>query len=176
MPKRRPLRCLLGRGQIRRRVRELAEQIERDYQGCQLVLLGTLKGSFVFLSDLMRRLRLPVEVDFVGVSSYGLGQESSGQVSVYHSPRLELRGRHVLLVEDIVDTGLTLEFLRRYLAERGPASLRVCALLQKERAARAGIQVDYLGFLIPDDFVVGYGLDAAERYRNLPDVCVLEGE
>ena len=177
MPKRRPLRCLLGRGQIRRRVRELAEQIERDYQGCQLVLLGTLKGSFVFLSDLMRRLRLPVEVDFVGVSSYGLGQESSGQVSVYHSPRLELRGRHVLLVEDIVDTGLTAAYLTRLLRARRPASLVICTLLDKRaRRIAPNLPLAYVGFEVPDRFVVGYGLDYRQLYRNLPYIGVLRDE
>ena len=176
MPQRPALKRLIGRAQLRRRVGELAEEIARDYRDRQPLLVGTLKGSFVFLADLARRLPLPLEIDFIGAASYGQGRESSGQVHVYHEPRSELRGRHVVLVEDIVDTGLTLAELRRYLEAQGPASLRVCALLMKRRAQKAGVQVDYLGFLVPDHFLVGYGLDWAERYRNLPEVYVLDGE
>jgi hypoxanthine phosphoribosyltransferase len=176
LPQRPALKRLIGRAQLRRRVGELAEEIARDYRDRQPLLVGTLKGSFVFLADLARRLPLPLEIDFIGVASYGQGRQSSGQVHVYHEPRSELRGRHVVLVEDIVDTGLTLAELRRYLQGRGPASLRVCALLMKRRAQQAGVTVDYLGFLVPDDFLVGYGLDWAERYRNLPEVYVLDGE
>jgi len=176
LPQRPALKRLIGRAQLRRRVGELAEEIARDYRDRQPLLVGTLKGSFVFLADLARRLPLPLEIDFIGAASYGQGRESSGQVHVYHEPRSELRGRHVVLVEDIVDTGLTLAELRRYLEAQGPASLRVCALLMKRRAQKAGVQVDYLGFLVPDHFLVGYGLDWAERYRNLPEVYVLDGE
>jgi hypoxanthine phosphoribosyltransferase len=176
LPQRPALKRLIGRAQLRRRVGELAEEIARDYRDRQPLLVGTLKGSFVFLADLARRLPLPLEIDFIGVASYGQGRQSSGQVHVYHEPRSELRGRHVVLVEDIVDTGLTLAELRRYLEAQGPASLRVCALLMKRRAQKAGVQVDYLGFLVPDHFLVGYGLDWAERYRNLPEVYVLDGE
>ncbi|GBD13469.1 Hypoxanthine phosphoribosyltransferase [bacterium HR24] len=176
MARRSALKRLIGRSQLRRRVRELAAQIAHDYRGQQPVLVGTLKGSFVFLADLARLVDLPVEIDFIGAASYGQARETSGQVRVYHEPRCELQGRHVILVEDIVDTGLTLEEVRRFLEARGPASLRVCALLMKERAREAGITVDYLGFVVPNDFLVGYGLDCAERYRNLPDVYVLDGE
>ncbi len=176
LARRTALKRLIGRAQLRRRVGELAREIARDYRGTQPVLVGTLKGSFVFLADLSRRLRLPLEIEFIGAASYGQGRESSGQVRIYHAPRCDLRGRHVLLVEDIVDTGLTLDEVRRYLQSQGPASLRTCALLMKRRAHEAGVRVDYLGFLVPDDFLVGYGLDCAERYRNLPDVYVLDGE
>ncbi|HXG42885.1 MAG TPA: hypoxanthine phosphoribosyltransferase [Dehalococcoidia bacterium] len=176
MARRSALKRLIGRAQLRRRVAELAQEIARDYRDRQPVLVGTLKGSFVFLADLARRLPLPVEIDFIGAASYGQGRESSGQVHVYLTPRCHLQGRHVILVEDIVDTGLTLAELRRYLEGQGPASVRVCALLMKRRAHEAGVTVDYLGFLVPDDFLVGYGLDCSERYRNLPDVYVLDGE
>lgn len=176
MARRSALKRLIGRSQLRRRVRELAAQIAHDYRGQQPVLVGTLKGSFVFLADLARLVDLPVEIDFIGAASYGQARETSGQVRVYHEPRCELQGRHVILVEDIVDTGLTLDEVRRFLEAHGPASLRVCALLMKERAREAGITVDYLGFVVPNDFLVGYGLDCAERYRNLPDVYVLDGE
>ncbi len=171
----RPHRRLIGRRRIRQRVRELAQQIEGDYQGRHLLLLGILKGSFVFLADLMRHLRLPVEVDFVGAASYGHRARSAGAITLYHRPRLPIKGRHVLLVEDIVDTGITLAQLVKHLQEMGPASLRVCALLRKKKEGQAQVEVHYLGFEIPDEFVVGYGLDCQEQFRHLPDIWTVRG-
>jgi len=176
LPQRPALKRLIGRAQLRRRVGELAEEIARDYRDRQPLLVGTLKGSFVFLADLARRLPLPLEIDFIGAASYGQGRESSGQVHVYHEPRSELRGRHVVLVEDIVDTGLTLAELRRYLEAQGPASLRVCALLDKRARRLIEVPLHYVGFEIPDEFVVGYGLDFRQRYRNLPFIAVVKHE
>jgi len=171
----RPHRRLIGRRRIRQRVRELARQIEQDYQGTRPLLLGALKGSFVFLADLVRHLRLPVEVDFIGAASYGHRAASSGRVRIYHEPRLPLAGRHVILVEDIVDTGATLAQVVRYLQEKGPASLRVCALLRKAKAGQQAVEVHYLGFEVPDEFLVGYGLDCMEQFRHLPDIWTIRG-
>jgi hypoxanthine phosphoribosyltransferase len=157
-------------------VKELAARIREDYGQERPVLVAVLKGSFVFTADLVRALAIPVEVDFIQVSSYGSGTKSKGEVSVLRDLTADISGRRVLLVEDIVDTGLTLEALRRHLLARRPADLRVCALLAREKALEAGAVIDYLGFPIPEGFVVGYGIDYAEQYRHLPDIFVLEGE
>lgn len=170
------LRRILSRGQIRRRVRELAAQIRAEYGGERPILVGTLKGAFVFLADLVRQVGLPLEVDFIMVSSYGMGRTSKGQITVLKDVTTDVAGRHVLLVDDIIDSGLTLQFLRDHLLSRGAASLRVCALLARERVLAEGVAIDYLGFPVPEGFVVGYGIDYAEQYRHLPDVYVLEGE
>jgi hypoxanthine phosphoribosyltransferase len=167
-------KVLLSKEEISSRVAEMAEEISRDYQGRELVLVGILKGAFVFLADLARRLRVPVEIDFVAVSSYGSDTESSGVVRIIKDLDLDIEGKHVLLVEDIVDTGLTLRYLTGMLRERGPASVEICALLNKPDARKVEIEVKYRGFEVPPLFVVGYGLDYAERYRQLPYVGVLE--
>jgi hypoxanthine phosphoribosyltransferase len=157
------------------RVSQLGDDITADYQGRPPLLVGVLKGAFVFMSDLARAIRQPVEIDFMAVASYGSATTTSGVVRIVKDLDLDLTGRHVLVVEDIVDSGLTLSYIRRNLLARRPASLEICALLVKEGRQRAAIDLAYVGFHIPPDFVVGYGLDVAERYRNLPDVRVYQG-
>jgi hypoxanthine phosphoribosyltransferase len=160
---------------LQRRIGELGQRISEDYQGRAPLLVGVLKGAFVFMSDLARAIDLPVEFDFMAVASYGSATKTSGVVRIVKDLDLDLSGRHVLVVEDIVDSGLTLSYLRRNLLARGPASLEVCALLVKEGLQRTELDLRYVGFRIPPDFVVGYGLDIGERYRNLPRVCVYVG-
>ena len=160
---------------IRRRVRELADEVTEDYGDRPPLLVGVLKGAFVFMSDLARAVRLPVEVDMMAVASYGSAATTSGVVRILKDLDTDLTDRHVLVVEDIVDSGLTLSYLRRNLMARRPASLEVCALLVKDGRQRAPLDLRYVGFRIPGDFVVGYGLDIAERYRNVPDVRVYQG-
>ncbi|HEX5309796.1 MAG TPA: hypoxanthine phosphoribosyltransferase [Solirubrobacteraceae bacterium] len=160
---------------LQARVRELAEAVSRDYEGRRLLLVCVLKGAVLFLSDLMRQIDIPVEVDFMAVASYGSATDSSGVVRILKDLDTPLAGRHVLIVEDIVDSGLTLQYLLRNLGSRDPASLEVCALLTKPSRRKVELPVRYVGFEIPDRFVVGYGLDHAERYRNLPYVAVLAG-
>jgi len=159
--------------QIARRVGELGAQIERDYQSKELVLLGVLKGSYIFISDLARAIDLPLSVDFIGLSSYGEATESSGVVKITSDLTKPIENKHVLIVEDIVDTGLTMRYLLDNLATRRPTSVKLCTLLYKPSRARTRIPIDYLGFQIEDRFVVGYGLDAADKYRNLPFIGVL---
>jgi hypoxanthine phosphoribosyltransferase len=155
------------------RVTELAKEISRDYEGRELLLVGVLKGAVFFLSDLMRQLEVPCEVDFMAVSSYGSSTESSGVVRILKDLDTPIDGRDVLVVEDIVDSGLTLKYLLKTLSARGPASLEVCALLEKPERRKVDLQIRYTGFEIPNRFVIGYGLDHGERYRNLPYVAVL---
>lgn len=157
------------------RVTALGDQITADYAGRAPLLVGVLKGAFIFMSDLARAIRLPVEFDFMAVASYGSATKTSGVVRIVKDLDLDLTGRHVLVVEDIVDSGLTLSYLRRNLLARHPASLEVCALLVKDGLQRTELDLRYVGFHIPPDFVVGYGLDAGERYRNLSDVYVYRG-
>jgi hypoxanthine phosphoribosyltransferase len=156
-----------------RRVRELAAEISRDYAGKDLVLVGVLKGAVFFLSDLMRHLEGPVEVDFMAVASYGSATKSSGVVRILKDLDAAIEGRDVLIVEDIVDSGLTLQYLMRNLNARGPRSLEVCALLVKPERQEVELPTRYVGFEIPNQFAIGYGLDHAERYRNLPYVAAL---
>jgi hypoxanthine phosphoribosyltransferase len=162
--------------QIRTRVAELGDQITADYADRPPLLVCVLKGAFVFLGDLARAIRLPVETDFMAVSSYGASTRSSGVVRIVKDLDIDLAGRHVILVEDIVDSGLTLTYLRRNLAAREPASLEVCALLVRQGNQKTHEHLRYIGFRIPPAFVIGYGLDVAERYRNLPDVCEYRGD
>jgi hypoxanthine phosphoribosyltransferase len=157
------------------RVAELGEEITADYKENPPLLVGVLKGAFVFMSDLARAIALPVEIDVMAVASYGSGTTTSGVVRIVKDLDLDLTGRHVLVVEDIVDSGLTLSYLRRSLLARQPASLEVCALLVKDGMQAADNDLRYVGFKIPPDFVVGYGLDVDERYRNLPDLRVYSG-
>src|SRR5207302_4681064 len=156
-----------------RRVRELAADVSRDYEGKDLVLVGVLKGAVFFLSDLMRHLEVPCEVDFMAVASYGSATKSSGVVRILKDLDVVIEGRDVLIVEDIVDSGLTLQYLMRNLGSRNPRSLAVCALLTKPQRRKVDLPTRYVGFEIPDRFVVGYGLDYDERHRNLPFVAVL---
>jgi hypoxanthine phosphoribosyltransferase len=157
------------------RIAELGARITEDYAGRAPLLVGVLKGAFMFMSDLARTINLPVEFDFMAVSSYGSATKTSGVVRIVKDLDLDLTGRDVIIVEDIVDSGLTLSYLRRNLMARGPASLEVCALLVKEGLQRDDPDLRYVGFRIPPEFVVGYGLDVAERYRNLRHICVYVG-
>jgi hypoxanthine phosphoribosyltransferase len=159
---------------LQRRVRELASEVSRDYAGKDLLLIGVLKGAVFFLSDLMRHLDIPVEVDFMAVASYGSATKSSGVVRILKDLDAAIEGRDVLIVEDIVDSGLTLQYLLRNLAGRSPASLEVCALLIKPERRKVELQTRYVGFEIPNRFAIGYGLDYGERYRNLPYVAALD--
>ncbi len=161
--------------ELRERVLALGAVITADYEGRAPLLVGVLKGAYMFMSDLARAIRLPVEVDFMAVSSYGSATRTSGIVRIVKDLDADLTGRHVLVVEDIVDSGLTLSYLERYLHARGPASLEVCALLVKEGQQRAALRLRYVGFTIPPDFVVGYGLDVDERFRNLPSIHACTG-
>jgi hypoxanthine phosphoribosyltransferase len=165
---------LIPSGKIEERIRELGERITRDYAGEKLLLVGVLRGAVVVMGDLMRCIDLPCEIDFMDISSYGSGTSSSGVVRILKDLEEDITGRHVLIVEDIIDTGLTLSYLRRSLLARKPASLEVCALLTKPSRRRVELDIKYLGFEVPDEFVVGYGLDYAGTYRNLPDICVLK--
>jgi hypoxanthine phosphoribosyltransferase len=167
---------LVQRDELEHRVRELADEISRDYAGRELLLIGVLKGAVFFLADLMRHLEVTCEVDFMAVSSYGASTDSSGVVRILKDLDAPIEGRDVLIVEDIVDSGLTLSYLFRMLRARGPASLEVCALLTKPDRREIDLPIRYVGFEIPNRFAIGYGLDYAERYRNLPYVAVLTGE
>lgn len=168
------LKILIAGDEIAKAVGRLACEIERDYQGKRPLLIGVLKGSFVFMADLIRHLELPLEVDFVRLSSYGCARESPGKVRVVHALKSPVKGRDVLVVEDIVDTGTTISFLLDYLRNKKPASLRLCALTDKPSRRRVPIAIDYLGFTVPNKFIVGYGLDCDERFRNLPDIHTVE--
>jgi len=159
--------------QIAERVRQMGEQISREYAGEQVLVIGVLKGAFVFCADLLRSLTVPAQVDFMAVSSYGNATESSGVIRILKDLDASVEGRHVLLVEDIVDSGLTLKYLREYLAHQSPASLRVAVLLDKPSRRKTEVQVDYTGFTIPDEFIVGYGIDYAEQYRHLPYIGLI---
>jgi hypoxanthine phosphoribosyltransferase len=164
---------LVGAEDLTRRVKELADQISKDYANKDLLLIGVLKGAVFFVSDLMRHLDIPVEVDFMAVASYGSATRSSGVVRILKDLDAAIEGRDVLIVEDIVDSGLTLQYLLRNLAGRNPRSLEVCALLIKPERRKVDLHTRYVGFEIPDRFAIGYGLDHAERYRNLPYVAAL---
>ena len=164
----------MGPEALSRRVAELAAEVSRDYDGRDLILIGVLKGAVFFLSDLMRQLTVPCEVDFMAISSYGSATKSSGVVRILKDLDAVIEGRDVLIVEDIIDSGLTLQYLVRNLEGRNPRSLEVCALLVKPARAKVDLTARYVGFEIPDRFAIGYGLDHAERYRNLPYVAALE--
>ena len=167
-------RVFISAEQIQARIVELGAQIEADYAERPIHLIGILKGAFIFLSDLARAIRAPVRVDFIGISSYGKGMSTSGEVKVTKDLDIVIEGADVLIVEDIVDSGVTLSYLMKVLQQRRPRSLRIAALLDKPERRQRPVDVAYVGFQIPDRFVVGYGLDYAEDYRNLPDICVLD--
>jgi hypoxanthine phosphoribosyltransferase len=158
---------------LRHKVKELGRQIAADYQGQKLLLVGVLKGAVVFIVDLARNIDLPLEIDFMAVSSYGASTDSTGVVRILKDLETPLVDRHVLIVEDIVDTGLTLDYLRRNLLGRAPLSLRICALVNKRKARKADVPLDYVGFEIEDRWVVGYGLDSGELHRNLPYIGLI---
>jgi hypoxanthine phosphoribosyltransferase len=161
---------------LKERVRALGRQVTADYQGRDLMLVGVLKGAIFFLADVMRSIDLPCEVDFMAVASYGSATDSSGVVRILKDLDTPIQGRDVLIVEDIVDSGLTLQYLMRNLGARGPSSLEVCALLTKPERRKVDVPIRYVGFEIPDRFAIGYGLDHAERFRNLPYVAALAGD
>jgi hypoxanthine phosphoribosyltransferase len=180
------LKVLFSREQIAQRVAEMGAAINRDYTGQSVILLGVLKGAAIFLSDLSRQLKIDATFDFIGVSSYGnrpspaqelkSGWDSTGEVRLTKDMDQSMIGKNVILVEDILDTGLTMTYLKKLLMARQPKSFRIAALLDKPSRRKQPIQADYVGFSIPDEFVVGYGLDYAEKYRNLPDICVVPRE
>jgi hypoxanthine phosphoribosyltransferase len=169
-------RILVTEEEIRQKVGELGRAISEDYRGKQLLVVGILKGSIVFMSDLIRAIDLPLEIDFMEVSSYGHSTESSGAVRILKDLDVDIEGRDVLVVEDIIDTGLTLNYLMEILRARKPASLKVCTFLNKPSRRKVKMEADFNGYDIPDEFAVGYGLDYAEKYRNLPYVAVLKPE
>lgn len=159
--------------QLKEKVQELGAQISRDYEGKNLLLVGLLKGSVVFMSDLMRAITVEAGIDFMSVSSYGKGAKTSGVVKIIKDLQEEIADYDVLIVEDILDSGMTLSYITQLLQARGPKSIRLCTLLDKPERHKVDVHIDYLGFTIPDEFIVGYGLDFAERYRNLPYIGVL---
>lgn len=167
------LPVLFSRDEIARRVAEMGAEITRDFSGEPIIFVGVLKGASVFLSDLARQVDLDATFDFIGVSSYGNGTRSSGEVRLTKDLDQSIDGRNVILVEDILDTGLTLNYLKKLLVAHAPKALRLATLLDKPARRIEPVEADYVGFKIPDKFVVGYGMDCAERYRNLPDICVL---
>jgi len=167
---------LYSEEEIAHRVSELGAQISTDYDGKSIVLVGVLNGAVVFLADLMREIRIPVSIDLVAISSYGSYSSTSGVVRIMKDLDESVESKHVLIVEDIVDTGLTLNYLVEYMRSRNPASVKVAAMLSKPSRHKAKVNIDYLGFTVPDEFVVGYGLDFAHRYRNLPCIGVLKPE
>lgn len=167
-------KILLSEEEIKQRVLELGRQISEDYQGKDVVVVGVLRGAFVFLADLVRAIDMPVAIDFISVSSYGTGTSSTGVVRFLKDLDEEVSGRHVLLVEDIIDSGITLKYLLENMKTRKPLSVRICTLLSKPERRKVEIDVAYNGFIIPDHFVVGYGLDYSEKYRNLPYVGILD--
>ncbi|MFC1935761.1 hypoxanthine phosphoribosyltransferase [Chloroflexota bacterium] len=170
------LTVLLSRQEITTAVQRLASEVRRDYQGKPPLLVGVLKGAFVFMADLVRALDMPLTLDFVRVSTYGQRTRSSGRPRIVQGVRSPIKGRHILVVEDIVDTGVTTRFLLDYMRQKDAASVKLCALLSKPARRHVEVHLDYLGFTIPDKFVVGYGLDLAQQYRHLPDICVLEAK
>ncbi len=162
--------------EIKNTVKKLGEKITNDYKGQSLLVVGILKGAFIFMADLVRSIDLPLEVDFMSVSSYGMSTISSGEVRINKDLDFSIKDKHVLIVEDIVDTGLTLNYIKNILQKREPQSVEICCLLDKPSRRKVDIPLAYIGYSIPDEFVVGYGLDYAEKYRNYPAVCILKTE
>lgn len=170
------LQVLISEEKLQAKVEEIGRRISEDYRGRKLLMVSVLKGSIVFMADLMRAVTVPAEIDFMSVSSYGKGSKTSGVVKILKDLDIDLHGLDLLIVEDILDSGLTLDYIRNMLMDRKPNSIRICTLLDKPKRRRANITADYKGFEIPDEFVVGYGLDYAELYRNLPYIGVLKPE
>lgn len=167
-------RVLLSEKELAVRISEMGEKITADYEGKEILMIGVLRGAVVFMADLARSIKVPVAIDFMAVSSYGSGTNSSGVVRILKDLDENVEGKHILVVEDIIDSGLTLNYLLDNLKSRKPASIKLCTLLNKPERRKVDVSIDYNGFTIPDDFVVGYGLDYAERYRNLPFIGVLK--
>ncbi len=164
-------KIFFSKEKIYAKVQELGKKITEDYNGQEVIIIGVLKGANVFLADLIREIMLPVYIDFMAVSSYGHSTETSGVVRILKDLDMEIEDKHVLIVEDIVDTGLTLKYITSNLKSRGVASLKICTLLDKPSRRKCNLNIDYIGFEIPDEFIVGYGIDYAERYRNLPYIA-----
>ena len=167
-------RVLLSEEQLQQRVRELGEEISKEYAGKEILMIGVLRGAVMFMADLARAIAVPVMIDFMAVSSYGTSTSSSGRVRILKALDEEVAGKHVLIVEDIIDSGLTLSYLVDNIKSRQPASVRICTLLNKPERRKVDLEVNYNGFVVPDEFVVGYGLDYAEKYRNLPFIGILK--
>ena len=167
-------KVLISEEELKRRIAEMGRQITQEYHGELLTIVGILKGASIFFADLARSIDLPLQMDFMSVSSYGTEATSSGVVKIIKDLDAEVTGRHILLVEDIIDTGITLAYLRDYLSNRGAKSVKICTLLDKPSRREKAVQVDYIGFTMPDEFIIGYGIDYAENYRNLPYVASLK--
>lgn len=167
-------KVLISREQIKTTVADLAKKIRKDYKDKEPLLIGVLKGSSIFFADLIREIDMPLQIEFVRLASYGAGKESAGKVRILHGLRTPIKGKDVLIVEDIVDTGLTITALEKYLRKKNPASIKVCSLLDKPSRRKVDVKIDYLGFTIPDKFVVGYGIDWNEQFRYLPDIAVID--
>lgn len=167
---------LFSEKDIAQKVSNLGEMITKDYSGEELLVIGVLKGANVFLSDLIRKIELPVEIDFIAVSSYGVSTESSGVVRLIKDLDYSIEGRNVLIIEDIIDTGLTLNYLYNNFKSRNPKSIKICTFLDKPQRRKINIPVDYIGYKIPDEFIVGYGIDYAEKFRNLPYIATVKNK
>ncbi len=170
------MKVLLTGEEIEKRVREIAAEITRDYRGESVLMVGILRGAVVFFSELVKRVDLDLRFDFMVVSSYGSGTDSSGEIRIIKDLSQPIEGMNVIIVEDIIDTGYTLKNLKKLLTTRNPKSLKICSLLDKPSRRKVELEGDYIGFKVPNEFVVGYGLDYNEKYRNLPDICVLKPE
>jgi hypoxanthine phosphoribosyltransferase len=170
------LKILISKRKIATAIKRLSDEIRQDYSDKNPLLVGILKGSFIFMADLVRRLDFALEIDFIRLSSYGSSTRSSGKITLVHELPSRIQDRHVLVVEDIVDSGLTTSFLCDYIRQRGAASIKLCSLTDKPSRRKIPITVDYLGFSVPDAFIVGYGIDWNEKYRNLPDIRIIEGK
>lgn len=168
------MEVLYDREELKKKVAEMGRQITEEYQGRELLVVGILKGAFIFMADLIREIEIPMEVDFMDVSSYGISTSSSGEVRIIKDLEYSIQDKDVLIVEDIIDTGLTLKYITEVLKTRNPRSIKICCLLDKPSRRKADIHPDYAGYSIPDRFVVGYGLDYAEQYRNYPNVCIVK--
>lgn len=168
-------KILFTQDQIWQRSKELGKQITEDYAGEEVILLGTLKGAILWMGDIMKNVNLDTKIDFVSASSYGSGTTSTGIVKITKDIGMDIYGKHVIIIEDIVDTGTTLKFMKEYLEKRGPKDVRICTLLDKPSGRKAEIEADYIGFTVEDLFIVGYGLDYDQKYRNLPYISYLEG-
>ncbi len=170
------LKVLISEAELDKKVKELGKKISEDYKGKNLMMVSVLKGSVVFMADLMRAINIPCEIDFMSVSSYGSGVKTSGVVKIIKDLDINLEGQDLLIVEDILDSGLTLSYIKSILLERAPSSISICTLLDKPERRQADIKADYIGFQVPDQFVVGYGLDYDEKYRNMPYIGILKPE
>lgn len=169
-------KVLISQEELARRVAELGEQITKDYEGEPLILVGILKGANIFMADLARAIKGKIQMEFMVVSSYGSGTESSGKINIIKDINRDIEGKNILLVEDIIDTGMTLKYLQEYLKDRKARSVKICTLLDKPERRQANVHVDYIGYEVPNEFIIGYGIDYAEYYRNLPYIASLKRE